>query len=301
MESIHSRRHRELDGPLMTDLSNATPVARSGRAVLPPPAAPRSGTSVLAYTSADDVAVARFSPKAAGCIFHPEAKTQGTASPILIRFIMGRRAGMNTVQSPIHTRTAGGRVGLHQRLDEPAELPPPGSPVRLDHKCNARFDPLTMAQSLFASGPSPRVSLGLIDRRLSRHGCQTHVIPADTNTYRVVNGEGDGLGGLIVDRYDDTLVLRLYSAAWVPHLDTIVSCLSQRPETSTILRRFGVRRVDGREGAETLHGPGAREPLVVREAGLQFLARPMTGQRWASSSTARASHAPASHREARPL
>ena len=76
--------------PLMTDLSNATPVIEKRKwAVLPPPAAPRSGTSVLAYTSAGDVAMARFSPKAAGCIFHPEAKTEGTASTILARFIMG--------------------------------------------------------------------------------------------------------------------------------------------------------------------------------------------------------------------
>ena len=74
----------------MADLENATPVLENRTwAVLPPPAAPRSGTSVLAYTSAGDVAMARFSPKASGCIFHPEAKTSGTASTILARFIMG--------------------------------------------------------------------------------------------------------------------------------------------------------------------------------------------------------------------
>jgi GMP synthase-like glutamine amidotransferase len=75
--------------PLMADLENATPVLEQRTwAVLPPPAAPRSGASVLAYTSAGDVAVARFSPKAAGCIFHPEAKTEGAASTVLARFIM---------------------------------------------------------------------------------------------------------------------------------------------------------------------------------------------------------------------
>ena len=39
--------------------------------------------------NATDVAMARFSARAAGCIFHPEAGTQGTASTILARFIMG--------------------------------------------------------------------------------------------------------------------------------------------------------------------------------------------------------------------
>ena len=75
--------------PLMVDLSPATPVVEERTwAVSSSPGAPRSGASVLAYSSAGDVAMARFSPTAAGCIFHPEAKTTGTASTILARFIM---------------------------------------------------------------------------------------------------------------------------------------------------------------------------------------------------------------------
>ena len=76
--------------PLMADLENATPVHECRAwAVLPPPAAPRSGASVLAYTSSGDVAAARFSRFAAGCIFHPEVKTDGAASTVLARFVMG--------------------------------------------------------------------------------------------------------------------------------------------------------------------------------------------------------------------
>lgn len=48
---------------------------------------------------------------------------------------------------------------------------------------------------------------------------------AKTNTtgYRLVHGENDGLPGLIIDRYDPTFVIKLYSAAWVPHLAAIVA------------------------------------------------------------------------------
>lgn len=168
-------------------------------------------------------------------------------------------------------------------LRDEGQLPPPGTPVQLvDHKGKG------VAFGLADDGPIAVRVLGrhpesvpaLIRRRLSAAAdARPNLIPADTDAYRVVNGEGDGLGGLIVDRYDDTMVLRLYSAAWVPHLDAIVSCLQDRPETVTVLRRYGVRRVDGRDGAETLHGPEAREPIVVREAGLQFIARPITGQK----------------------
>ena len=105
-------------------------------------------------------------------------------------------------------------------LTNPAELPSPGSPVQLvDHRGKS------VAFGLADDGPiavrvldrHPESLSKLIDRRLSAAAdARPTLIPADTNTYRVVNGEGDGLGGLIVDRYDDTLVLRLYSAAWVP-------------------------------------------------------------------------------------
>ena len=47
-----------------------------------------------------------------------------------------------------------------------------------------------------------------------------------TNGYRLVHGENDGLPGLIVDRYADTLVLKLYTAAWLPHLRDVVDGLN---------------------------------------------------------------------------
>lgn len=34
-------------------------------------------------------------------------------------------------------------------------------------------------------------------------------------------GENDGLPGLVLDRYDGTLVLKLYTAAWLPHLPVL--------------------------------------------------------------------------------
>lgn len=37
----------------------------------------------------------------------------------------------------------------------------------------------------------------------------------DTDGYRIVNGESDGWPGLVLDRYADTLVLKLYTPAWL--------------------------------------------------------------------------------------
>ena len=37
-----------------------------------------------------------------------------------------------------------------------------------------------------------------------------------TTGYRWINGESDGWPGLVLDRYGSTLVLKLYTAAWLP-------------------------------------------------------------------------------------
>ena len=80
--------------PLMLDLGQSTPVFEQRQwAVLPPPAATRSKSVVLAYTSNGGVAAARFTKHAAGTIFHPEARTNGTANTILARFITGINKG----------------------------------------------------------------------------------------------------------------------------------------------------------------------------------------------------------------
>jgi GMP synthase-like glutamine amidotransferase len=78
------------EDPIMVDLAHATPVIERRRwAVLPPPAATGSKAVVLAYASNGDVAAARFSPHASGTVFHPEARSEGTAGTILARFVMG--------------------------------------------------------------------------------------------------------------------------------------------------------------------------------------------------------------------
>ncbi|MFM7069683.1 MAG: class I SAM-dependent rRNA methyltransferase [Actinomycetes bacterium] len=46
-----------------------------------------------------------------------------------------------------------------------------------------------------------------------------------TNAYRWVHGENDGVPGLVVDRYAQVAVVKLYSSAWLPHLSSVVAAL----------------------------------------------------------------------------
>ena len=58
-----------------------------------------------------------------------------------------------------------------------------------------------------------------------------------TNGYRLINGESDGWPGLVLDRYDKTLVLKIYSAIWLPRFAEI----SELIRTSLKPERFVLR------------------------------------------------------------
>ena len=55
-----------------------------------------------------------------------------------------------------------------------------------------------------------------------------------TTGYRWINGESDGWPGLVLDRYDTTLVLKLYTAAWLPRLKQVVDLIGGVRLASTL-------------------------------------------------------------------
>lgn len=99
-----------------------------------------------------------------------------------------------------------------------------------------------------------------------------------TDTYRVCHGEGDRLPGIVIDRYGDVHVLRLYARAWERHLGPLIDALREQGVT-TLWRRFGVGKVDDRDGGEALIGAEPPDDLVVHEHGMKMLARVKVGQK----------------------
>lgn len=107
----------------------------------------------------------------------------------------------------------------------------------------------------------------------------------DTNGYRLIHGESDGLPGLVIDRYADTLVLKLYTPAWVPHLKDIFSALRQTQPFDHLILRLS-RSLN--KQADYLHGltdgmvltPQTPESLILfKENGLTFECDPIHGQK----------------------
>lgn len=126
-----------------------------------------------------------------------------------------------------------------------------------------------------------------------------------TTGYRLINGESDRWPGLVLDRYDTTLVLKLYTAAWLPRLDEIAPLISEALQPGRmVLRlsrniqavakgRFGVSegllqsgRADepAEEGSSlthslTLRSASALASVVFLESGLRFEADVLRGQK----------------------
>ncbi len=106
-----------------------------------------------------------------------------------------------------------------------------------------------------------------------------------TTGYRLVHGENDYLPGLVVDRYDQTLVMKLYTAAWVPHLaELLVALLAIQPAQQVILRlsralQKAPEHLYGLADGLVLVGPELAGPIIFLENGLRFEADPIHGQK----------------------
>jgi 23S rRNA (cytosine1962-C5)-methyltransferase len=106
-----------------------------------------------------------------------------------------------------------------------------------------------------------------------------------TTGYRLIHGESEHLPGLAVDRYEQTLVLKLYTLAWIPHLRDLLSALQMAAPAERLVLRLG-RSVQAhpehlyglRDGA-ILFGPALDNPMVFRENGLRFEVDPVHGQK----------------------
>ncbi|MEC7984225.1 MAG: class I SAM-dependent rRNA methyltransferase [Myxococcota bacterium] len=116
-------------------------------------------------------------------------------------------------------------------------------------------------------------------RILVAQSLRNKVVPPNTTAYRLINGAGDGLPGIVVDMYNDLAVVKIYSASWEPHLDAIVDVLDTLPNVNDVYRRFGVRNVDGKKGGMLLCGRPIKDLMIIQEHGLRFLVRPKIGQK----------------------
>jgi 23S rRNA (cytosine1962-C5)-methyltransferase len=114
---------------------------------------------------------------------------------------------------------------------------------------------------------------------------RTGVFNEQTTGGRWINGESDGWPGLVLDRYGQTLVMKLYTAAWLVRLSELLNAVTGllRPERvvlrlsrniqSTASAQFGL--TDG----DVVTGEPLSRSVVFLESGLRFEADVVRGQK----------------------
>jgi len=103
----------------------------------------------------------------------------------------------------------------------------------------------------------------------------------DRPCYRLVHGEGDGLPGLVVDRYGDVLVAQIGTAGMERLRAELIAALVELLAPRAILLRNDspLRALEGLDSAvETVHGT-LPERLAIDEGGLRFEVAASGGQK----------------------
>lgn len=146
----------------------------------------------------------------------------------------------------------------------------PQSPIRvrvLQHRDQALIDRAWFAAQLHAAAAR-----------------RAPLLAQDTDGYRIVHGENDGMPGLIVDRYAGTLLIKLYTGAWLPHLRDVVAGLREVQPCERLVLRAS-RHVEtvmaqyGLHDGQTLIGTPPDDPVIFRENGLRFAADVVRGHK----------------------
>jgi 23S rRNA (cytosine1962-C5)-methyltransferase len=102
-------------------------------------------------------------------------------------------------------------------------------------------------------------------------------LDAVTDAYRLFHSEGDGLSGLVVDRFGDTLVIEYFSAGMWRVRDAVRRALDAHFPGATHYW-FAEAHVQKQESFDC-KAPAPPEPTIITEHGVRFRAAPGTGHK----------------------
>lgn len=103
-----------------------------------------------------------------------------------------------------------------------------------------------------------------------------------TTGYRILNGENDGFPGLILDFYDGTWVIKVYTISWFTHLEKILGVIKGEKNVKQVILRLSRNVEKSRHpffDGQALLGPAPVIPVQFRENGLKFHVDVLKGQK----------------------
>ena len=203
-------------------------------------------------------------------------------TPDALRRIRGRHPWVydRSVESVSPEDGAPGDLGIvfdRNRKFAAIGLWDPNSPIRL--RMIHVGDPVTIDGAWFAERIEESVARRqvLFDRHVGS-GRAAH-----GPGLRLVNGENDGLPGLVVDRYDHVAVVKLYSEVWFAHLRDVVAGVLAVGGTDTVVLRLARNLASvetyGLDDGDVIVGDVPDGPVLFSEADLTFEADVQRGQK----------------------
>lgn len=154
----------------------------------------------------------------------------------------------------------------------------PGGVVRLcaaDGSALGRayFNPRCAIAARVLTRHDEPVDAAFIRERLAAAlGLRRAILPESTNAFRLVNGEGDGLPGLIVDVYASTVVLQCLTAGADGLRPLLLAALQELLAPDCIYERSSgaVRREEGLESFDGVRHGSLPGMVEIVENGLRF-------------------------------
>ena len=166
----------------------------------------------------------------------------------------------------------------------PAELSPGDLVDVLDHA--GRFigrgyiNPHTLIAVRILTRKQEEIDAGFFLRRISSARALREVLGFG-GSFRAVFSEGDGLPGLIVDKYADTLVVQSSTAGIDGLLGIITSALKEvySPQAIVLRNDTASRGIEGlTQEQRVIHGTAAG-PVLIEESGIQYTVDVLEGQK----------------------
>ena len=171
---------------------------------------------------------------------------------------------------------------IFQRLvEKPAQRPKPGSLVEVAgvdgtwigrgfYNGHSRI-----ALRMLETDPDVAVDAAWFARKIGEAvNLRRNILKLDevSNAWRVFHSEGDGISGLVVDRYDDLLVVEFFSAGAWRHREWIFAALREL-FPGCRFHSFADEHVQKQESFDYKDTLGT-QPAVVTEHGIRFRADP---------------------------
>ena len=145
------------------------------------------------------------------------------------------------------------------------------------------YNPASQIRVRLLTGKDEPIDGDFFRRRIAQAlALREKFIAPKTNAYRLINGEGDFLPGLIVDRYADFFVCQFFTAGMELFKQDIIATLGGLARVKGLYERSDgkVREVEGLGGSVgTRAGAEPPELIEIEENGYKFLVDVRRGQK----------------------